>query len=241
MSIRFQVTESARESGIANPVVALFTNVSVKKLAPEYDEKISDLMNRLPEIQELVSSDYVQGFRRLYQGIGSEITPVGENLLKNCMERNKFPRYGNLVDAYNIVALENVTPIGVHDAKKLIENGTLIFRRAYGDEKIVPAFKKEQFTIPKGDFTYGIMSSNGTFDPFAWLGKQDTDSKPYQLTSKSKNFLFTAIGHQETTLEKNVSLCSEAFNYIKMSCPGAKMEVIMPEFIPDDFNSLIKI
>lgn len=231
--MKFLVTNTAREIGIENPVVCLYRNVCVKKKATEYDPLVAHLMERIGEIRErMAPTKEVQGFHTLYASLGSKVVPAGENLLKNCMQKKKFPRYNNLVDAYNIVALENVACLGVHDAEDFMKSGLLIFRRAHGNEEIIPSFKENKYTIPKGDLTYGISTEKG-FDPFAWLGQKDVDSGKYQLTDKTTNILLTAIGHAQTSQEHNSRLCHQTFEMLKMTCPDVSMEMILPEFIDD--------
>ena len=230
--MQFLVSNEARACGVVNPVVCVIKNVQKTATAEMYDGEISNLISRIKEIQDkILPSKEVIGFRELYAQIGSSVLPAGERLLQTCVSKAAFPRYGNLIDAYNIVALETVSPFGMHDAKELINaKGPLIFKRAAGTEKIIPAFKKAEVTIPKGDFTYGIENKEG-FTPFAWLGKEDVDSKKHQLSSKTKALLFTAIGNQYTSLERNVELCQRVFDLIKLSCPEAEIDILTPEFI----------
>lgn len=229
--IHFLVSNSARECGVVNPVVCLIHNVRSTKEAGMYDAPISDLMRRIGDIRaHVLPSKEVQGFRELYARINSSVTPAGERFLQS-LTAKPFPRYGNLIDAYNIVALETVSPFGMHDAKELLDSkGPLVFKRALGNEEIHPAFKKEKATIPQGDFTYGI-ERDGKFVPFAWLGKEDVDSKAHQVSKKTQALLFTAIGNQYTSIERNVELCQRVFAMIKLSCPDAKMDILTPQFI----------
>lgn len=229
--MQFLVSNSARECGVVNPVVCLIHNVKSTKEAGMYDAPISDLMKRIGDIRaNVLPSKEVQGFRELYARINSSVTPAGERFLQS-LAAKPFPRYGNLIDAYNIVALETVSPFGMHDAQELLDSkGPLIFRRALGNEEIIPAFRKDKSKIPQGDFTYGI-ERDGKFVPFAWLGKKDVDSKAHQIGETTQALLFTAIGNQYTSIERNVELCQRVFAMIKLSCPDAKMDILTPKFI----------
>lgn len=233
-SMRFVVSNAARECGVAQPVVCIIKGVKRQEKTKTYDIHIKELMGRIDKIKtETLPSQEVQGFRELYSTVGSKVEPAGERLLRICSERS-FTQYSNLVDAYNLVALEYITPIGVHDAKDLLESkGPLFFRRAKGDEKILPSFSKKgtpSETIPQGDFTYGIKKDE-TFTPFAWLGQKDTDSEDYRINKKTKAILVTMIGNKYTTLERNAELCQKVLDLIKLSCPAAEMEILYPEFV----------
>lgn len=232
--MRFIITESARIIGVPNPVVALFRNIG-KAEASVYDAKIKELEASLERIrQEVLPREDVQGFRELYQTLGhKKVVPAGERLLSSC-EKRGFPRYGNLVDAYNIVALSDVTPIGVHDAASLIDREvTLLFRRAVGTETMVPSFHDKPYSIFRGDLTYGLFE-NGEYSPFAWLGKKDVDNSAYQLREDSTSMLFTAIGNAKTSEALNRRLCEDAFAMLRMSCPEATMELFTAEVVPDE-------
>lgn len=230
---QFLVTQGAKKCGVLNPVVCVIRNVHNKsKKSASYDQSIADLMKNIEKIKnEILPSEEVQAYRELYKEIDSDVTPAGERLLTSCMNKG-FPRqYGDLVDAYNMVALETVSPFGMHDAKELLESeGPLIFKRAEGNEEIMPAFKKEKCTLPQGDFTYGVKKGE-QFIPFAWLGQEDVDSKNHQLKKSTKAVLFTAIGNKHTSLERNMDLCKRVFNLLLLVHKEAVMEIYTPTFI----------
>lgn len=235
-TLAFHVTNEAKEKGVKNPVVCLIKNV-VWKATEEckvYDEIIENLMEKISEIRKhTFESEEVKGFKKLYSNIGSKVVPAGEKFFLNCEKNNFFKRYGNLVDAYNILALETVSPFGMHDASEIVNNESpvLLFKRASGGEQIIPAFKNKGEKIPKGDFTYGTVS-NDKFNSYAWLGKKDVDSKDYQIKGeKTKHLLFTAIGNEYTSQERNIELCNKVFELIKKSCPEATLEICLPKFI----------
>lgn len=240
--MRFLITSSASQIGVPNPVIAVFQGVK-KGDASVYDAIIAQTMEKIGHIkQEVLPRADVVGFRNLYEALGHrKVVPAGEKLLRRC-EQKGFPRYGNLIDAYNIVALENVTPIGVHDAGCLLHpDATLLFRRAQGNEEMVPAFEEKSQTIPRGDLTYGTISAEKKFLPFAWLGKKDVDNREFQLKDETTTMLLTAIGNMATSEELNRRICLTAFDLLKMSCPDVTMELYTAEVIDDEkLNELLE-
>ncbi|MBS0655848.1 MAG: hypothetical protein JSR46_08735, partial [Verrucomicrobia bacterium] len=103
--MRFLVSNQARDLGIANPVVCLYRGVAQVENTDVYNELKDDLMSRIDHIRtEVVPTDAVQGFRKLYANVNSKVQPAGERLVETCKKKGVFPNYGNLVDAYNIVA-----------------------------------------------------------------------------------------------------------------------------------------
>lgn len=233
--MRFFVTEAAREVGIVNPVIALYRNVFVAPEASKlYDPHVDEVMRKVKSIREnVLPTPEVQGFRTIIQGLGyPKVDPAGERILNGCERRNEFKRYGNLVDAYNIAALEYVAGLGVHDAGR-VQDVDIIYRRAHGDEKMVPAFEKGEKTVKKGDLCYGYHHE-GKFVPFAWIGKKDVDNSEFQLNNESTSFILTAIGNDKTSSEHNTQICKRAFELLKVGCPEATMELLYPTFISND-------
>ncbi len=233
--MRFYLTHEANALGIAYPVIALYENVSQKKeVSSLYDPAINDVMSRITDIKtNILPTKEVQGFRELIKGLGySKVEPAGERLLNGCIRKKAFPRYGNLVDAYNIAGLEYVAGLGVHDAEKLADV-ELIFKRAHGTEKMIPSFEENEKIVAKGDFTYGF-NKDGAFVPLAWLGKKDVDNRDFQLKPETKSFILTAIGNMHTSQEHNIKICERTFELLKIGCPDVVMKILIPENIKDE-------
>jgi DNA/RNA-binding domain of Phe-tRNA-synthetase-like protein len=231
----FFVTRSARDAGIKHPVVAIFRNVNPGADAKVYDADIAKITSAdsIRAIKEYATTTAeVIGYRKLYERLGYPgLKTAGERILEGA--EKKFNRYGALVDAYNLVALRNVEGLGCHDISNLPKDMTLIFRRAHGDEKMTPSFKKKEETLKKGDLTYGIYDAAGVFQPFAWLGKRDVDNSKYQLGDHTNAVLLTAIGHADTSREYNIRVCKDVFENILKSSPDATMELLVGQFIDD--------
>lgn len=232
----FFVTRSARDAGIKHPVVAIFRNVNPGADARVYDADIAkittpDSINAIKEYATKTAE--VIGYRKLYEELGYPgLKTAGERILEGA-EKKGLTRYGPLVDAYNLVALRNVEGLGCHDISALPKDMTLIFRRAHGDERMTPSFKKKEETLKEGDLTYGIHDAAGVFQPFAWLGKRDVDNSKYQLGVATSAMLLTAIGHADTSREYNIQVCKDVFNNILKSSPDATMELLVGQFIDD--------
>lgn len=233
--MRFFVTQAAREVGIVHPVIALYKNVRVDPTVNSlYDPHVRDVMSKIKEIRNnVLPTPEVQGFRTIIQGLGyPKVDPAGERVLGGCERRGELKRYGNLVDAYNIVALEYVAGLGVHDASR-VQDVDIIYRRSHGDEKMIPAFETGEKTVKKGDLCYGYHSE-GKFIPFAWIGKKDVDNSLFQLNDETTSFILTAIGNDKTSSEHNTEICERAFELLKVGCPDATMELLYPTFINND-------
>lgn len=238
--MRFLVTNEAKNTGVFHPVVAIFGNI--KQMHGEdtkvYDPIIEESVARITQIrEEKLHTPQVQGYAELFRNLDpsySKLVPAGQRLVNN-FEKNGFKRYGNLVDSYNLVALQGIESIGTHDARAL-HNVDLIFKRALGTEKMIPSFRKKEEKIKKGDLTYGFYES-GVFKPLAWLGKRDEDNSEFQLKPDTTSMLVTAIGNMHTSVEHNIQILEKTYEYLKMTCPDATMEIHVGEFI--DESSLV--
>lgn len=237
--MRFLVTTEARNTGVLHPVVAVYGNL--KQLAGEdtkvYDAIIEETMARIKQIrEEKLHTPQVQGYSELFTNLDpsyKKLVPAGQRLINNFERTGSFKRYGNLVDSYNLVALQGIESIGTHDARVLLKDVDLVFRRALGTEKMVPSFRKKEEKLKKGDLTYGIFQ-DGQFKPFAWLGKRDEDNSEFQLKPDTTTMLMTAIGNMHTSEEHNIRICEQTFEYLKMSCPEATMQIYVGEFVDDE-------
>lgn len=81
--------------------------------------------------RELASIPEIQDWRRAYKGFGVKKTSYRssvERLVKNVLADRALPRVNSLVDAYNLVSLAYLVPIGADDLDKVV--GSVCFRPA---------------------------------------------------------------------------------------------------------------
>ena len=81
--------------------------------------------------RELASIPEIQDWRRAYKGFGVKKTSYRssvERLVKNVLADRTLPRVNSLVDAYNLVSLAYLVPIGADDLDKVV--GGVCFRPA---------------------------------------------------------------------------------------------------------------
>ena len=94
------------------------------------------LTRKTCEGMELASIPEIQDWRRAYKGFGIKKTSYRssvERLVKNVLAGREVPRINNLVDAYNLVSLQYIVPIGADDLAKL--TGAICFRRAMESDR----------------------------------------------------------------------------------------------------------
>ena len=238
--MRFLVTNEARAVGIEAPVIALYQNVrqATEEEIKVYQPTISEVMERVKKSRDsILAKPEVVGFRELFSRLGYPKTvPAGERLL-SFVDRG-WKSYGNLVDSYNLPAFEDAVGIGVHDARSLADV-YIVYKRAVGNETIVPSFKEKRETIKAEDLTYGFYNSEREFVPLAWFGKKDVDNRDFQLQPDTTAFLLTAIGNARTSQEYNIDICKRVYTNLQKTCPEVMMELYPAQFI--DNKALAKI
>jgi hypothetical protein len=143
--------------------------------------------------------DSSAGYRQLLTALGyPETTPAGERL-RALVGSRPWQGHGGIIDAVSVASVISGGGIGLHDLAGVREEATLLVRRSPGGERIVPAFSTRSRPIPQGDLTYGVQLPDGGFEPFAWLGKRDTDSAAHQIQPESRRVCVVALGHPQDT------------------------------------------
>lgn len=239
-----KLSQSAFELGIQNPVVCLIQHV---KMIPGPNEALKDriaaLMERVKNEGELwLNKPEVKGFKVLFETMGyPKQIPAGERLLKSFSQRG-FKQFDNIVDAYNLVSLEHVAGIGMHDAENLLSSDApLVIRRAQQGLTIIPSFDQKQRAVKviPNDLVYGI-ESDSRFDVMAWLGKQDKDSDLHKVTEKTTALVLVVLGNIHTSEAHNRKVCEDILINIQLTCPEATMEILPVEkegvMNPSEFN-----
>ncbi|MFD7244536.1 hypothetical protein [Streptomyces massasporeus] len=170
----------------------------------------AELLARFPH------EDSSAGYRRLLAALGyPETTPAGERL-RALVSSRPWQGHGGVVDAVTIASAVIGGGIGLHDLAGVPEGATLLVRRSPGGERIVPAFSSRARPIPQGDLTYGTQLPDGSFEPFAWLGKRDTDSAAHQVKPESRQVCVVALGHPEDTPEHTESVITTVTKVLEL-------------------------
>lgn len=229
-TMTFSLTSDAASLGIRYPAVCLIRNIkTINGAHTAYDRPVENLMTRVKdEGAKWLEKDEVKGYRGIFinQGYPKQ-TPAGERMFKSFSEKG-FKRINNIVDAYNIVSLEAVAGIGVHDAKGFLEGkSSLTIQRAADGFSIIPSFDQKQRAVKvvKNDLVYGLKKEN-TFDVLAWLGKQDKDSDSHKVTDETKDLLVVVLGNEHTDETYNRNICTQIFNNIKLTCEEAELNFL---------------
>ncbi|MGX1965746.1 hypothetical protein [Streptomyces sp. CB02115] len=185
-------------------------------------------------LASLPSEDSVAGYRRLMSALGHPDTvPAGERL-RELVASRPWQGHGGVIDAVTIASVVAGGGIGLHDVNDMDSEAHLVVRRSPGGERITPAFSSRSRPIPEGDLTYGALTSDGCFQPFAWLGKRDTDAATLQVSPSSRQVCVVALGHPGDTAEhterviSSVTSCLDVLGIQVRVTPLPRVPVSLP-------------
>lgn len=217
---QLRLTCHVQDVGIASAVACRIDHVIVQSSAPELDSEVRRLeatIERDPDA--MFEPPEVQGFQTLFDDLGyPRQVPAGRRLVESIASRG-FPRYNNLIDAYNIASASHVAGLGMHDAALLIPGSDVIVARAAGEERITPLFKSKSVLVREGDVVYAPLNSRDS--PMAWLGKKDVDSDAYKVSDRTQSVFLIALGNKATDTAYNAAVCRETLRLVQLSCPDA--------------------
>lgn len=88
---------------------------------------------------EIAEHPYIRAWRRTYQQFGTdpeEVTPTAENMIRRVLNGENLYTINTAVDAYLLVELEHLLPIGGHDLEQV--EGDITLRTSPGGEPFTP-------------------------------------------------------------------------------------------------------
>lgn len=154
----FKVDESVRELFPDTKIgILLFNNIDNTKLhalEPLLREKEEDIRKHLT-LKDLDSNPKITDWREAYRLFGckpSQYKCSIEALLRRVLQGKEIPSINPIVDAYNIISLEFLLPIGASDVDCIDGNVTLTI--ADGSEEFIMLGKKQPETIRAGEVIY---------------------------------------------------------------------------------------
>ena len=105
---------------------------------------------------EAGSHPFLASWRNAYRAFGTNPrshSPAAEALLRRLRKSRSLPRISWVVDAYNVVAVTHLLPLGAYDLAKI--SGDVLLTRAQGDEWFVPLGRDVEPEHPRpGEVVY---------------------------------------------------------------------------------------
>jgi DNA/RNA-binding domain of Phe-tRNA-synthetase-like protein len=138
----------------------------------------------------------LQGFRELHTKVGrsnKDYPASPEVLIKNLLERDRFPRINAVVDLYNIVSLSTQLALGAHNIEKI--NGNVTLRLTDGKEKFLPLGSTDLIKVLPGEYAY-CNDDNTIICRLEVL-----QVEPTKITEDATDIFFIIQGNANTTDE----------------------------------------
>ena len=176
---------------------------------------------------ELASIPEIQDWRRAYKGFGIKKTSYRssvERLVKNVLAGREIPRINNLVDAYNLVSLQYIVPVGADDLDKVVS--PISFRRAReGDRFFALGSDGKTDDPPKpGEVVY---ADAGKILCRRWNWYQDARSP---VTLETQRAVLTVQGQANADVRTATSTLCEA---LAIYCGAETHSVLLSANLPE--------
>lgn len=138
----------------------------------------------------------LEGFRTLHTKVGRsnrDYPASPEVLLKNHLEKDRFPRINAIVDLYNLISLQTQLALGAHNIEKIDGNVTL--RLTGGKEHFLPLGKTQKEKIFPGEYAYCDDGNN------IICRLETIQVEPTKITEEATDIFFIIQGNENTTIE----------------------------------------
>ena len=183
----------------------------------EFENKKNFVYNKLKEsysLDTLKDLEIVRAYRDFFWTLGidpTKIRPAAEALIRRILGGKEIPRINCVVDAYNLVSMEDAIAIAAFDVNKL--EGDLIMRFAKeGEEFLGIGMKKSK--ILKGKEL--VISDNKEL--IAIYPYRDADNT--KVTKSSREILFLICGVPGINKENLDSTAKKMISYTTQICGG---------------------
>lgn len=153
----FSVTQEVLDLGV-KIITARISGVENKKSDANVDTFINtevEVIKKKWQGRNWKEDTILQGFRDLHTKVGRsnrDYPASPEVLLKNLLEKDRFPRINAVVDIYNIISLKIQLALGAHNIEKI--QGNITLRLTDGTEHFLPLGKSEEEKVFPGEYAY---------------------------------------------------------------------------------------
>lgn len=215
--ISFKVTEEVLNLGVVVQTIQI-NGIQKNKQTQDLDLYIKKELQKIRKVWEgknYKDDPVLQGFRDLHKKVGEsnrDYPASPEVLLRNFLERNRFPRINALVDLYNLLSLKTRLALGAHDIDKIIGDVTL--RITTGSEIFVPLRINQSTRVPAGEYAY-IDDGNNIICRMEVLQSEIT-----KITTDSKDIFFIVEGNVNTNQHYVKQTTDALLHLIQKYCGG---------------------
>jgi len=158
---------------------------------------------------------YVSSWRRMYRGFGAkagDYRPSAEGLLRRALRGRGLPTINTAVDAYNVVSLRHLIPMGGFDLDRVA--GDIMLRFSAGGERFLPIGASEAEETYEGEAVYAddvrILTRR-------WNHRDCDETK---ITEETRNIVMFADGSPEIPEEAVGTAMEELASVLSSVCGG---------------------
>lgn len=195
-TLTFSVTQEVLDLGV-KIITARISGMENRKTSEAIDEYVTESLRNVQEKwygKNWKEDAILQGFRDLHTKVGRsnrDYIASPEVLLKNLLERNRFPRINAVVDMYNIISLKTQLGLGAHDIEKV--QGNITLRLTDGTEHFLPLGKTEEEKVFPGEYAYCDDGNN------ILCRLEVLQIEPTKITENAQDIFFIIQGNANTT------------------------------------------
>lgn len=180
-------------------------------------------------IEDLIQQPLIAAWRDTYRSFGAkpkEYTPTAESLVRRVIKGSSIPKISVLVDAYLVVELKHLLPIGGYDLDAI--RGSISLRFSPGGESFVPLGGGQKTTKP-GEVVY---SDDQRVLTVRWNYLDCDDTK---ITMDTKSFVLCIEAADPRIDSDTLARATDDLNVIlQRFCPGDyRSSVIKASETPD--------
>lgn len=211
--------------------VLLATNMDNSQSQPMFSDLLRAAEKAIREnfqLESLTSIPKIIDWREAYRTFGCKPSVYRssiEALMRRVLQGKELPSINPMVDAYNLISLENVLPIGGGDIAQI--EGDILLTSASGSERFMMLGGTQLETIKKGEVIY---RDDKDVLCRAWNYRESEKSK---ITEKSKQVCFFVEGLEHTTEEEILHALSGLKYLLSPMCQGTIQQFLLSKINPE--------
>ncbi len=186
--ITFEVSQECRSLGI-NACAAIIKGAKISKKSSEL-EKLKENACEKAKALDTKNNNILEGYRKLYNQVGTSIQPSVESLINSVKKNGKLPDINTIVDCYNLMSIETLLAAGAHDIEHI--KGNPIIRIIDGSEKYTPLGENSPIKLPKGEYAC-------TDDEKILCRLEAKQCNETKITKETKNIMLYVQGNKNTS------------------------------------------
>lgn len=214
--------------------ILMCKNATVKKddlrLEKKKKEVIQEAITKF-KFTPLAQHPYIKSWRDMYRSFGTkpgDYRPSAEALVRRVLRNKGLPKINTAVDAYNIMSVKYMIPMGGFDLKKV--EGDILIRFSSGRERFLAIGASHTEETYEGEVVY---SDDNRILTRRWNHRDCDETK---ITDKTKDIILLADGTQDIPKEEIRKSIKDLASTLKNVCGGEVATQIM-----DDKQTRIKI